>query len=81
MLIRFNMHVIYKFMRMFRIVALPGRGVHGRGRYRLDQKKIISIKRGNSTQYLILEGLNSIGQTTLLADTEILSLESPLHVV
>jgi hypothetical protein len=33
MLIRFNMDVIYISMRMFHVVALPGKWVDGRGRY------------------------------------------------
>jgi hypothetical protein len=40
----------------------------------LDQNNITYIKRGNITHYLILEGLDAIGQATLLADTKILSL-------
>jgi len=29
------MHVIYKFMGMFRVVAFPESGVDGQGRYKL----------------------------------------------
>jgi hypothetical protein len=35
LLIRFNMHVIYISMRMFSIVALPGKWVDGRGCYNM----------------------------------------------
>jgi hypothetical protein len=47
----------------------------------LAQNNIIDIKRGNITHYLILEGLDDIGQATLLADKEILSLVNPPDVV
>jgi hypothetical protein len=43
----------------------------------LDQNNIIDIKRGN-THYLILEGMDAIGQVALLAGMEILSLVKPL---
>jgi hypothetical protein len=33
------------------------------------------------THYLILEGMDSIGQVTLLANVKILSLVKPTHVV
>jgi hypothetical protein len=47
----------------------------------LSQNNISDIKRGNITHYLILEGLDAIGQATLLADTKILSLVKPPNVV
>jgi hypothetical protein len=47
----------------------------------VDQNHIIDIKRGNISHYLILEGMDSIGQVTLLADMEISSLGKPPDVV
>ena len=47
----------------------------------LDQKNITDIKRGNITHYLILEGLDAIGQATLLVEIEITSLVNPPDVV
>jgi hypothetical protein len=47
----------------------------------LEQNHITDIKRGNITQYLILEGLDSIGQVTLLEDTKISPLVKPPNVV
>jgi hypothetical protein len=47
----------------------------------LAQKNITDIKRGNITHYFILEGLDVIGQTTLLSDIEISSLVKPPDVV
>ena len=47
----------------------------------LIEANIIDIKRGNITHYLILEGLDAIGQTTLLVDMKISSLVKPLNVV
>ena len=44
-------------------------------------QNITNIKRGNITHCLILEGLDAIGQMTLLADTKISSLVKPLDVV
>jgi hypothetical protein len=46
-----------------------------------SQINIIDIKRGNIKHYLILEGIDSIGCVTLLADTKISSLVNPLDVV
>jgi hypothetical protein len=37
------MHVIYKFMGMFHVVALPDSGVDGRGRYKLVSELQIGI--------------------------------------
>jgi hypothetical protein len=37
----------------------------------LTQKNIKNFKGGNITQYLIFEGLDVIGQATLLADEKI----------
>jgi hypothetical protein len=47
----------------------------------LDQNNITDIKRGNITHYLILEGMDAIGQATLMADIEISSLLKPPDVV
>jgi hypothetical protein len=47
----------------------------------LAQNNITHIKRGNITHYRILEGLDAIGQTTLLADMKISSLVKPPDVV
>jgi hypothetical protein len=47
----------------------------------LAQNNITDIKRGNIAHYLILEGLDAIGQATLLADTEISSLVKPPDVL
>jgi hypothetical protein len=47
----------------------------------LAQNNITDIKRENITHYLILEGLDAIGQAALLADTEISSLVKPPDVV
>jgi hypothetical protein len=47
----------------------------------LAQKKITNIKRGNITHYLILEGMDAIGQATLLDDAKISSLVKPPDVV
>jgi hypothetical protein len=47
----------------------------------LAQNNITDIKRGNITHYLILEGLDAIGQATLLADMEISSMVKPPDVV
>jgi hypothetical protein len=47
----------------------------------LAQNDITDINRGNITHHLILEGLDAIGQATLLADTKILSLAKPPDVV
>jgi hypothetical protein len=47
----------------------------------LAQNNITDIKRGNITHYLILEGMDAIGQETLLANTKILSLVKPPDVV
>jgi hypothetical protein len=47
----------------------------------LAQNNITDIKRGNITHYLILEGLDAIGQATLLADMKISSLVKPPDVV
>jgi hypothetical protein len=46
-----------------------------------SQINITDIKRGNITHYLILEGIDSIGCVTLLADTKISSLVNPPDVV
>jgi hypothetical protein len=45
------------------------------------QNNINDIKRGKITYYLILEGMDGIGQATLLADTEISSLVKQPDVV
>jgi thymidylate kinase len=37
----------------------------------LAQKNITSFERSNITQYLVFEGLDAIGQSTLLADAKI----------
>ena len=37
----------------------------------LVQRNITDIKRGNITHYLILEGMDAIGQVTLLVDGKI----------
>jgi hypothetical protein len=47
----------------------------------VDQNHIIDIKRGNISHYLIFEGMDAIGQVTLLAETEISSLVKPADVV
>jgi hypothetical protein len=47
----------------------------------LAKNNIKKFKFMNITQYLILEGLDSIGQATLLVDTEISTLDEPLDVV
>jgi hypothetical protein len=47
----------------------------------LAQNKITKIKRGNITYYLILEGMDAIGQATLLDDKKISSLVKPPNVV
>jgi hypothetical protein len=47
----------------------------------MAQKNITEIKRGNITHYLILEGMDSIGQVRLLANTKISSLVKPPNVV
>jgi len=47
----------------------------------LAQNNIAVIKRGNITHYLILEGLDAIGQAALLANTKISSLVKPPDVV
>jgi hypothetical protein len=47
----------------------------------LAQNNITYIKRGNITHYLILEGMDAIGQATLMADTKILSLVNPPDIV
>jgi hypothetical protein len=47
----------------------------------LAQNNITNIKMGNITHCLILEGLDAIGQDTLMADTEISSLVKPPDVV
>jgi hypothetical protein len=47
----------------------------------VEQNHIIDIKRGHISHYLILEGMDAIGQVTLLADTEISSLVKPVDVV
>jgi hypothetical protein len=44
---------------------------------RLAQKNITNFKGGDVTQYLIFEGLDAIGQATLLADVEISPLAEP----
>jgi hypothetical protein len=47
----------------------------------VEQNHIIDIKMGHISHYLILEGMDAIGQVTLLADTEISSLVKPVDVV
>jgi hypothetical protein len=47
----------------------------------LAQNHIKNIKRGNTTHYPILEGMDTIGQATLLDDIEISSLVKPPNVV
>jgi hypothetical protein len=47
----------------------------------LDQKHITDIKRGNIKKYLILEGMDAIGHTKLLANIDISSLVKPPEVV
>jgi hypothetical protein len=47
----------------------------------LAQNNITDIKRGNITHYLILEGMDAIGQEKLMANTKILSLVKPLYFV
>lgn len=47
----------------------------------LTQNNIKNIKRSNIAHYLILEGLDAIGQVALLADTKISSLVKPPDVV
>jgi hypothetical protein len=47
----------------------------------LAQNNITDIKRESITHYLILEGLDAIGQTTLLDNTDISSLVKPPDVV
>jgi hypothetical protein len=44
----------------------------------LAQNKIVNFKGGNITQYLILEGIDVVGNMTLLADENISSLIEPL---
>ena len=46
-----------------------------------DNNNIIDIKRENIIHYLILEGMDAIGQVTLLAYTEISSLVKPVDVI
>jgi hypothetical protein len=43
----------------------------------LAQNNITDIKRGNITHYLILKGLDVIGQVALLVDMDIPSLVKP----
>jgi hypothetical protein len=47
----------------------------------LAQNHITNIKRRSITHYLILEGMDAIGQATLLVDTEITTLVKPPNVV
>jgi hypothetical protein len=47
----------------------------------LAPKNITYMKRGNITHYLILEGMDSIGKVTLLANMNISSLVKLLYVV
>jgi hypothetical protein len=47
----------------------------------LAQNNITDIKRGNITHYLILEGMDAIGQEALSTDTDISSLVKPPDVV
>ena len=47
----------------------------------VEQNHIIDIKRGHISHYLILEGMDAIGQVTLLANTEISSLVKLVDVV
>jgi hypothetical protein len=47
----------------------------------LAQNNMKKFKGGNITQYLILEGLDAVGKTKLLADPEVSSLvETPYGV-
>jgi hypothetical protein len=45
------------------------------------QNNITNFNWGNITQYLILEGLDAIGQVTVLAEAKISSLVEPPDVV
>jgi len=47
----------------------------------LAQKNITDIRKRNITHYLILEGLDAMGQAVLLNDMEISSLVKPPDVV
>jgi hypothetical protein len=47
----------------------------------LAQKNITNIKKGNITNYLIVEGLDAIGQEALSLDTKISSLVKPPDIV
>ena len=47
----------------------------------MAQKNIKKYKWSNITQYLVLEGLDSIWKVTLLADVEISTLDEPPNVV
>jgi hypothetical protein len=47
----------------------------------LAQNNITNIKGGNITHYLILEGLEAIGQAPLPTDTKIVSPVKPPDVV
>ena len=47
----------------------------------LALKNVKNFKSSNITQYLILEGLDSIGKATLLADAYISTLVEPRDVV
>jgi hypothetical protein len=47
----------------------------------LVENNITDIKRGNITHYFMLEGMDSIGHATLLADAKISSLVKPPNVL
>jgi hypothetical protein len=47
----------------------------------LAQKNITNFERGNITQYLIIEGLDVVWKSTLLADVDVSSFVEPSNVV
>jgi hypothetical protein len=47
----------------------------------LSKNNIKNFKGRNITQYLIFEGLDVVGKTTLLAETKIASLAEPSYGV
>jgi hypothetical protein len=47
----------------------------------LSQKNIVNFEWGNITQYLIFEGLDVLGQATLLVEAMVSSLAQPSNGV
>jgi hypothetical protein len=74
--------ILYNFLPKV-IITLQGLDIHNMSlpKIWLAYKNITKFKGRNITQYIVFEGLDVVGKTTLLADAEISSLAKPANGV